>query len=56
VIPFIRDVEEKGASNEEDLFGGTILNPGKTMGLATPRTEFVYSSPCERLAVEKGSP
>ncbi len=39
-----RDMETKGAGNEGDLFGGTILKLGGSLGIPTPVTERVYSS------------
>ncbi len=37
-----RDVETKGARNEADLFGGTIIRAGKMLGIETPITRSVY--------------
>jgi 2-dehydropantoate 2-reductase len=39
---FQRDVETKGSRNEADLFGGTIIRTGKTLGIETPITLSVY--------------
>lgn len=44
-----RDVTAKGAKNEGDLFGGTILRLGKKFGVATPVTETIYRAIKERL-------
>lgn len=40
---FQRDVETKGSRNEADLFGGTIIRSGKTLGVETPITRSVYA-------------
>ncbi len=39
---FQRDVETKGSRNEADLFGGTIIRTGKTLGVDTPITRSIY--------------
>jgi 2-dehydropantoate 2-reductase len=39
-----RDVEIPGKEDEGDLFGGTIIRMAQRAGLATPTTEYVYSS------------
>ncbi len=38
---YARDVE-KGKINEGDLFGGTIIRMGKTLGVSTPITNSIY--------------
>jgi len=38
-----RDVESRGKMNEGDLYGGTIIRAGETLGIATPVTKIIYS-------------
>jgi 2-dehydropantoate 2-reductase len=38
-----RDVEAKGNVNEGDLYGGTIIKEGKSLGIPTPATKLIYS-------------
>ena len=38
-----RDVELKGKINEGDLYGGTIIEEGKSSGIPTPVTGLIYS-------------
>jgi len=38
-----RDVESGRRSNEGDLYGGTIIRMGQSLGIATPITESIYS-------------
>ncbi|MBN2050407.1 MAG: 2-dehydropantoate 2-reductase [Spirochaetales bacterium] len=40
---FQRDVEAGKAKNEGDLFGGTLIRLGKSLGVPTPVTERVFS-------------
>ncbi|MEW5735968.1 MAG: 2-dehydropantoate 2-reductase [Thermodesulfobacteriota bacterium] len=40
---YLRDVEAKGAMNEGDLYGGTIIRQGKALGVPTPATEAAYA-------------
>ncbi len=47
---FQRDFSETTKGNERDLFGGTILRMGASLGIETPVTETV----CERLGKMKG--
>ncbi len=47
-----RDVETRGARNEGDLFGGTILRMGKAFGVDTPVTKSVYGAILNSLHVE----
>ena len=44
-----RDVEEKGDTNEGDLYGGTIIKEGKIFGIPTPVTFSVYAGIQEKL-------
>ncbi len=39
---FQRDIERAG-KNEGDLFGGTIVTMGKSLGISTPVTEYICS-------------
>ena len=41
---FQRDVETKGKRNEGDLFGGTVIRLGESLGIPTPVTQAVYAS------------
>lgn len=38
-----RDVEWKGKINEGDLYGGTIIKEGRSLGIPTPVTSSIYS-------------
>lgn len=38
-----RDVESRGKINEGDLYGGTIVKEGKSLGVPTPVTSSIYS-------------
>jgi len=38
-----RDVETKGRLNEGDLYGGTIIREGASLGVPTPVTKSVYT-------------
>jgi 2-dehydropantoate 2-reductase len=38
-----RDVESGRRSNEGDIYGGTIIRMGQSLGVATPITESIYS-------------
>jgi len=44
-----RDVESKGKTNEGDLYGGTIVNEGKALGIPTPVTSSIYAEIQNRL-------
>lgn len=44
-----RDVETKGRLNEGDLYGGTIIREGESLGVPTPVTKSVYSEIQARL-------
>jgi 2-dehydropantoate 2-reductase len=44
-----RDVETKGKLNEGDLYGGTIVREGESLGVATPVTASIYSEIRNRL-------
>ena len=44
-----RDVETKGKVNEGDLYGGTIVREGESLGVATPVTKSIYSEIRNRL-------
>lgn len=44
-----RDVESKGRINEGDLYGGTIVNEGKALGIPTPVTGSIYAQIQNRL-------
>ena len=46
---FQRDVETKGKRNEGDLFGGTVIRLGESLGIETPETRSVYASIQSRL-------
>lgn len=41
---FQRDVELKGAINEGDLFGGTVIRYGQALGVQTPATKMIYQT------------
>jgi 2-dehydropantoate 2-reductase len=45
-----RDVESKGKVNEGDLYGGTIIREGKSLGIPTPITKSIYSEIQNRLS------
>lgn len=47
-----RDVESKGKINEGDLYGGTIINEGKALGIPTPVTSSIYSEIQNRMNVQ----
>ena len=44
-----RDVETKGRLNEGDLYGGTIIREGASLGVPTPVTASLYSEIQARL-------
>jgi 2-dehydropantoate 2-reductase len=44
-----RDVESKGKINEGNLYGGTIVNEGKALGIPTPVTSSIYAEIQNRL-------
>ncbi len=46
---FQRDVAEKGARNEGDLFGGTVIRYGRELGVPTPVTQSVYGEILRRI-------
>jgi 2-dehydropantoate 2-reductase len=37
-----RDIHQKKGKNELELFGGTIIDLGKKMGIPTPTTKKIY--------------
>jgi len=39
---FQRDFEQTGKADERDLFGGTILRLGQSLGVEVPFTQKVY--------------
>jgi len=44
-----RDVETKGKLNEGDLYGGTIVREGESLGVSTPVTKSIYTEIRNRL-------
>ena len=44
-----RDVEAKGKLNEGDLYGGTIVREGESLGVATPVAKSIYTEIQNRL-------
>lgn len=46
---FQRDIEQKGARNEGDIFGGAILRLGARYGVPTPITRRVYGQILQKL-------
>jgi 2-dehydropantoate 2-reductase len=46
---FHRDVELKGKVNESDLFGGTLIRYGESLGVSTSSTQSVYNTLMSRL-------
>ncbi len=49
-----RDVETKGRLNEGDLYGGTIIREGVSLGVPTPVTTSVYSEIQSKLSSWQG--
>ncbi len=49
---FQRDVEQADKPDERDLFGGTVMRMGTTLGIATPATQELY----EKLQARKPLP
>jgi 2-dehydropantoate 2-reductase len=45
---FHRDIELKGKINEGDLFGGTLIRYGESLGISTENTQFVYNKLTEK--------
>lgn len=45
-----RDIESKGAINEGDIFGGTLIRYGKSLKLSTSNIENVYSTLLSRIS------
>ena len=48
---FHRDIEKKGKINEGDLFGGTLIRYGESLGVSTANIEYTYNKLLERLGM-----
>ncbi len=50
-----RDIHQKKGKSELELFGGTIIDLGKKLGIPTPMTQKIYQE-IERVHINRGVP